>query len=89
MTPQQFIAKWGPGGPAFDLNERQGAQPHFIDLCQLLGVPTPGSAGDYLFEQDTLVLGEARGYAADMPDEEILKRLLALNLERAGGAGCP
>ena len=37
MTPQQFIAKWGPGGPAFDLNERQGAQPHFMDLCQLLG----------------------------------------------------
>ncbi|MBK9235604.1 MAG: hypothetical protein IPO19_05830 [Rhodoferax sp.] len=63
MTPQQFIAKWGPGGPAYDLNERQGAQPHFIDLCQLLGVPTPGSAGDYIFEQDTLVLGEARGYA--------------------------
>jgi hypothetical protein len=28
-------------------------------------------------------------YTADMPDEEILKRLLALNLERAGGAGCP
>ena len=63
MTPQDFITKWGPGGPAFDLNERQGAQPHFIDLCQLLGVPTPGSAGDYIFEQDTLVLGEARGYA--------------------------
>ncbi len=63
MTPQEFIQKWGPGGPAFDLNERQGAQPHFIDLCQLLGVPTPGSEGDYLFEQDTLVLGEARGYA--------------------------
>jgi hypothetical protein len=63
MTPQEFISKWGPGGPAFDLNERQGAQPHFIDLCQLLGVPTPGSEGDYIFEQDTLVLGEARGYA--------------------------
>jgi SAM-dependent methyltransferase len=63
MTPQDFIAKWGPGGPAYELNERQGAQPHFIDLCQLLGVPTPGSTGDYLFEQDTLVLGEARGYA--------------------------
>ncbi len=63
MTPQDFIEKWGPGGPAFDLNERQGAQPHFIDLCQLLGVPTPGSQGDYIFEQDTLVLGEARGYA--------------------------
>jgi hypothetical protein len=63
MTPQTFIAKWGPGGPAFELNERQGAQPHFMDLCALLGVPTPGSAGDYIFEQDTLVLGEARGYA--------------------------
>ncbi|MDO9195235.1 DNA methyltransferase [Rhodoferax sp.] len=63
MTPQQFIAKWGPGGPAFDLNERQGAQPHFMDLCQLLGVPTPGSDGGYIFEQDTVVLGEARGYA--------------------------
>jgi hypothetical protein len=63
MTPQQFIAKWGPSGPAYDLNERQGAQPHFIDLCQLLGVPTPESSGDYIFEQDTLILGEARGYA--------------------------
>ena len=66
MTPQQFITKWGPGGPAFDLNERQGAQPHFMDLCALLGVPTPGSVHDdldYIFEQDTLVLGEARGYA--------------------------
>ncbi len=32
MTPQDFIAKWGPGGPAFYLNEEQGAQSHFIDL---------------------------------------------------------
>ncbi len=63
MTAQEFINKWGPGGAAFDLNERQGAQPHFMDLCALLGVPTPGSEGDYLFEQNTLVLGEARGYA--------------------------
>ena len=63
MTPQEFISKWGPGGPAYSLNERQGAQSHFIDLCSLLGVPAPGSAGDYIFEQDTLVLGEARGYA--------------------------
>ena len=63
MTPQAFIAKWGPGGPSYGLNERQGAQPHFIDLCQLLGVPLPGSEGDYIFEQDALVLGAARGYA--------------------------
>ena len=43
MTPQQFITKWGPGGPAYDLNERQGAQPHFMDLCALLEAPTPGN----------------------------------------------
>ena len=58
-----FIAKWGPGGPAAELNERQGAQPYFIELCALLGVPAPGTAGDYLFEQGALVLGAARGYA--------------------------
>ena len=23
MTPQEFIAKWGPGGPAFHLNEER------------------------------------------------------------------
>ncbi len=34
-----------------------------MDLCHLLGVPTPGSEGDYIFEQNTLLLGEARGYA--------------------------
>ena len=63
MTPQDFITKWGPGGPAFHLNEEQGAQSHFIDLCDLLGVPKPGSEDGYLFEKQTLVLGEARGYA--------------------------
>ena len=44
MTPAEFIAKWGPGGPAAALSERSGAQPYFMDLCALLGVPTPGSA---------------------------------------------
>ena len=63
MTPQDFISKWGPGGPAFYLNEEQGAQSHFIDLCDLLGVPEPGSEDGYVFEKQTLVLGEARGYA--------------------------
>ena len=66
MTPQAFIAKWGPGGPAFGLNEEQGAQSHFIDLCDLLGVPKPGSADGYVFEKQTIetrVIGQARGYA--------------------------
>jgi hypothetical protein len=63
MNFTDFYAKWGTGGTAASLNERQGAQPHFMDLCALLGVPTPGSSDNYLFEQGTLLLGEARGYA--------------------------
>ena len=63
MTPQQFIDKWGPGGPAYGLNEEQGAQSHFLDLCDLLHVPKPGSSVDYVFERSTFVLGESRGFA--------------------------
>ena len=41
-APQQliaeFIAKWGHGGAARHLNEEQGAQQHFIELCAMLGV---------------------------------------------------
>jgi len=63
MTPQKFIAKWGPGGPAFHLNEEQGAQSHFIDLCELLAVPKPGSEAGYLFEEKNAVIGGRTGYA--------------------------
>ncbi len=69
MNIYDFTAKWGPGGPSYNLNERQGAQTYFSDLCNLLGVPQPssdtstGANDDYTFEKNTLVLGEARGYA--------------------------
>ena len=68
MNFTDFYAKWGTGGTAASLNERQAAQSHFLDLCDLLGVSKPGSSrqdgeSDYIFEQDTLLLGEARGYA--------------------------
>jgi hypothetical protein len=63
MTPQDFIEKWGPGGSASDLNEEQGAQSHFLDLCELLGVPKPGSASDYRFEEKGTVIGGHTGYA--------------------------
>lgn len=63
MTPQTFIEKWGPGGPAFALNEEQGAQSHFLDLCELLGVPKPGSEAGYLFEEKNSVIGGRTGYA--------------------------
>lgn len=59
MTSSEFIAKWAAGGPAFHLNEEQGAQTYFLDLCQVLGVPTPASthaqdADDYTFERQPL-----------------------------------
>ena len=51
MTPGEFIAKWR----ASELKERSAAQSHFIDLCRLLGEPTPtdaDSTGDwYCFER--------------------------------------
>ena len=46
MTPHDFIAKWGAGGPGHGLNERQGAQQHFVELCDLLGVASPTGGGD-------------------------------------------
>ncbi len=67
MTPETFIAKWGKPnglpGPAYALNEEQGAQSHFLDLCDLLGVPKPGSVEGYLFEERGTVIGGRSGYA--------------------------
>ena len=67
ISALNFIAKWDTGGPAHDLNERQGAQTYFNDLCAMLGVPPPGTGGDcigdYIFEKNTLALGQHRGYA--------------------------
>ncbi len=37
LTPARFIAKWSP----IELSERAASQEHFIDLCRLLGQPTP------------------------------------------------
>lgn len=40
MNPMQFIAKW----QKVELKERSAAQEHFLDLCRLLGHPTPAEA---------------------------------------------
>ena len=51
MTPIEFIAKWR----ASELKERSAAQEHFIDLCRMLGEPTPAEADPvgehYCFER--------------------------------------
>jgi hypothetical protein len=59
MTPTDFIRKWSPGGTAHELNERAGAQPHFIDLCRLLGVPEPADPEHYCFERGLVKTGSA------------------------------
>lgn len=67
MTPQDFIHKWGAPdgvpGPAYGLNEEQGAQSHFLDLCELLAVPKPGSTTGYRFEEKSNIVGGRTGYA--------------------------
>ena len=51
MTPDEFIAKW----QGVDLKERSAAQEHFIDVCRMLGEPTPVEADptgeSYCFER--------------------------------------
>ena len=51
MTPYEFITKWR----ASALKERSASQEHFIDLCRLLGEPTPAEADPsgetYCFER--------------------------------------
>jgi type II restriction/modification system DNA methylase subunit YeeA len=62
MTPQQFIDKWSRA----DRTERQAAQEHFIDLCRVLGEPTPNEAADpdgYSFEKGVSKTDGTGGFA--------------------------
>jgi hypothetical protein len=59
MTPDEFVAKWKP----VDLPEWAASQEHFLDLCHLLGQPTPASADptgeSFCFEKSVKVVGAA------------------------------
>ncbi len=63
MTPEAFIEKWGN----VTLTERAAAQSHFLDLCDLLGVPKPTDADPhgefYTFEKTTDKDDGRRGFA--------------------------
>jgi len=63
MTPDAFIAKW----TGATLSERAAAQSHFIDLCRLLGEPTPAEADPhgefYCFERDATKTTGGKGWA--------------------------
>lgn len=59
MTPEQFIATWKDNS----LSEKGGAQPHFEDLCRLLGVDPPRQYGEYCYEQDLEKMLGGKGFA--------------------------
>ena len=62
-TPHEFIRKWRTHA----LTERAAAQEHFIDLCRLLGHPTPAEddpAGErFTFEKGLAKTGGGDGFA--------------------------
>ena len=62
-TVNDFIRKWH----AVELKERSAAQEHFLDLCRLLGEPSPAAAdptGDfYCFERGATKTSGGDGWA--------------------------
>jgi len=62
VTPTAFIAKW----QANTRNERAAAQEHFLDLCALLGEPTPNTdptGAAYAFEKGATKASGGDGWA--------------------------
>ena len=59
MTPQEFIQRWANN----PLTERGGAQAHFDDLCDLLGVAKPRDPDNYCFERGAKKAGGGDGWA--------------------------
>ncbi|MEM7754875.1 MAG: DNA methyltransferase [Planctomycetota bacterium] len=59
MNAAQFITKWSRA----QLSERAASQEHFLDLCRLLGQPTPAghdaTGAEYAFEKGVAVSGSA------------------------------
>jgi type II restriction/modification system DNA methylase subunit YeeA len=59
MTPEQFIALWKDN----KLTERGGAQAHFDDLCDLIGVDKPRDPENYCFERGAKKASSGNGWA--------------------------
>ncbi len=63
LTPQQFVEKWRP----IAVKEKSGYQEHFIDLCRLVGHPTPlesdATASSYGFEAGAAKQQGGQGWA--------------------------
>jgi hypothetical protein len=77
LSPAQFIAKWSP----VTLSERAASHEHFIDLCRMLGQPTPAdhdATGGGFPLPDNHALSDRRKEI----DQLVLANLLRLNLAR-------
>lgn len=59
MTPEDFIKTWKNNS----LSEKGGAQPHFEDLCKLLGVDPPRQHGSYCYEPALTKATGGKGFA--------------------------
>ena len=63
MTPDEFIRKWD----GVKLREKQASQEHFLDLCTLVGVPSPARddpEGEWFcFEKGASKAGGGEGWA--------------------------
>jgi type II restriction/modification system DNA methylase subunit YeeA len=63
LTPPEFATKWAGS----TRTERGASQEHFIDLCRMLGVPTPNEADptgeDYAFEKGAEKVAGGDGFA--------------------------
>ena len=63
MTPDDFIRKWD----GVKLREKQASQEHFLDLCALVGVPSPAEADPegkwFCFEKGASKAGGGEGWA--------------------------
>lgn len=59
MTAEQFIKHWKDN----PLNEKEGAQQHFNDLCDLLGVEKPRDKKNYCFERGAKKVDGTDGWA--------------------------
>ena len=65
MTPYEFTNKWGIA----TLSESAGSQEHFIDICRLVGHPTPAEAdpsGDFFTFEKSLKKESGRQGFADV-----------------------
>ena len=63
QTPNEFIIKW----KASTLKERSASQEHFLDLCRLIGHPTPAQSDPtgehFTFERGASKTGSGQGWA--------------------------